>query len=88
MNTNSRTTRKVFLIFYKIGTGTFIITEPIPWARENQKHFPTYNFTSKNIPTTNTICKYLRKNYNFEKQVDKNGIKAYTNLDPDLNLDI
>lgn len=88
MATKSRTTDKHFLIFYKKGTGTFIITEPLPWARENQAHFfPKYNFTTK-VPTTNAICEYLEKKYKFKKQVDKSGVKAYTNLDPDLNMDV
>lgn len=77
---------KHFLIFYKRGTGTFIVTEPRPWARENQAHFPNYDFISDE-PTTNTICDYLVKEFNFVKQVDKSGIKAFTNLDPDLNID-
>lgn len=87
MATKSRTTDKHFLIFYKKGTGTFIVTEPLPWARENQAHFSKFNFTTK-VPTTNAICEYLVKKYKFKKQVDKNGVKAFTNLDPDLNMDI
>lgn len=87
MTANSRTTDKHFLIYYKRGTGTFIVTEPLPWARENQAHFPNYDFTT-NVPTTNAICDYLVKEFNFIKQVDKSGVKAFTNLDPDLNLDI
>ena len=87
MSAKSRTTDKHFLIYYKKGTGTFIVTEPLPWARENQKHFDKYNFTTK-VPTTIAICEYLVKKYKFKKQVDKSGVKAYTNLDPDLNLDI
>jgi hypothetical protein len=86
MSAKPRTTDKHFLIYYKRGTGTFIVTEPLPWARENQAHFPNYNFTSR-VPTTNGICEYLVKEYKFKKQVDKSGVKAYTNLDPDLNLD-
>jgi hypothetical protein len=39
---------KHFMMYYKRGTGTFIITEPLPWARENQELFPDYNFIDRN----------------------------------------
>jgi len=31
---------KHFMFYYKRGTGTFVVTEPRPWARENQNLFP------------------------------------------------
>jgi hypothetical protein len=39
---------KHFMIYYQKGSGTYVVTEPRPWARENQHHFPNYNFQ----PTT------------------------------------
>jgi hypothetical protein len=78
---------KHFLIYYKKGTGTFVVTEPKPWARENQEHFPNYNFQKKNEPTTENIEKYLMENFGFkiERFVNPNII-VLRNLDPNLNL--
>lgn len=77
---------KHFIIYYKTGTGTYIITEPRPWARENRNHFPTFNFTT-NHPTTETIIDYLVDNYNFNlREFPNNKIVVIENLDPNLNL--
>jgi hypothetical protein len=29
---------KHFMIYYQKGSGTYVVTEPRPWARENQHH--------------------------------------------------
>jgi hypothetical protein len=77
---------KYFIIYYKKGTGTYIVTEPRPWARENRHHFPNYNFTA-NHPTTETVIKHLIDNYNFKlSQFQNNKIVVIENLDPNLNL--
>ncbi len=45
--------KKHFIIYYQQGTGTYVVTEPKPWARENQNHFPNHNFIDNdNTPTT------------------------------------
>jgi len=74
------------MIYYKHGTGTYIITEPRPWARENRRHFPNYDFAN-NHPTTKMIENYLIENYNFQKtNYDDSGIVIIQNLNPNLNL--
>ncbi|GAO42321.1 hypothetical protein FPE01S_01_13350 [Flavihumibacter petaseus NBRC 106054] len=75
------------MIYYKRGTGTFIVTEPKPWAHENQKHFPEYSFNDGDVPTVDEIETYLIKNYNFKLEADKiNKISVLFNLNPSLNL--
>ncbi len=74
------------MIYYKNGTGTFIVTEPKPWAHENQSHFPKYDFSDNdNTPTVDVIEKYLIKNYNFQSKKE-GGIKVLYNLSPTLTL--
>lgn len=73
------------MIYYKRGTGTFVVTEPRPWARENQHHFPEYDFID-NHPTTNVIQNYLITNFNFVVGHADDEISVIHNLDPNLNL--
>lgn len=77
---------KHFMIFYKRGTGTYIVTEPRPWARENQHHFPNYTFQPNNHPTTDTVEAWLIENRNFQRVVDNDFVSLIQNVDPDLDL--
>lgn len=76
---------KHFMIYYKNGTGTYIVTEPRPWARENQHLFPQFDFLT-NHPTTEFIENWLINNKAFQKIVDTPNIIAIQNLNPNLNL--
>jgi len=76
---------KHFMIFYKTGTGTYIVTEPRPWARENQHLFPEFDFVN-NHPTTNYIEDWLIENYNFQRPIVQENVVVVQNLDPNLNL--
>ena len=77
---------KHFIIYYKNGTGTYIVTEPRPWARENQNLFPGFNFTNI-TPNTNMIIKWLIENRGFQKQIfEESGIVVISNLNPLNNL--
>jgi hypothetical protein len=82
---NSHMAAKHFMMYYKRGTGTFIITEPLPWARENRELFPDYNFIDRN-PNTIAVEKLLTDEYNFQKVIDTNEIVLIQNLDINLNL--
>ena len=77
---------KHFMIYYKKGTGTYIVTEPRPWARENQDYFPGYTFQSNNHPTTEIIEQWLIHNKNFHKVVETDTVCVIQNLDPDFEL--
>lgn len=76
---------KQFIIYYKRGTGTFVVTEPRPWARENQHLFPDYDFVN-NHPTSNAIQDYLIANFGFVVGHNDDEISVIHNLDPNLNL--
>lgn len=76
--------KKHFIIYYKQGTGTYIITEPKPWSRENQHYFSDYDFIN-NSPTTNTIIKYLKVNFNFIT-IEYPRIKLTYNHDPEVDI--
>ena len=77
---------KHFMIYYKRGTGTYVVTEPRPWARENQHHFPNYTFQPNNHPTTDTVEAWLIDNRNFHRVVDNDFVSLIQNVDPDLDL--
>lgn len=77
---------KHFIIYYKKGTGTYVVTEPKPWARENQHHFPDYTFQPDNRPNTNVIEIWLINNRNFKRVVDNAFISLIQNVDPNLDL--
>ena len=77
---------KHFIIYYKKGTGTYVITEPRPWARENRELFPEFDFVN-NHPTTDDVESILVQNHNFQKLTfPQNNIVVIQNLDPNLNL--
>lgn len=77
---------KHFLIYYQKGSGTYIVTEPRPWARENQHHFPNYTFQPNNHPTTDTVEAWLIDNRNFQRVIDNDFVSLIQNVDPDLDL--
>ncbi len=77
---------KHFVIYYQRGAGTFVVTEPRPWARENQHHFPNFTFQPNNHPTPIEIEKWLIDNRNFRKVVNTADIVVVQNLDPNLTL--
>ena len=76
---------KHFMIYYKRGTGTYVVTEPRPWARENQAFFPQFDFVNTH-PTTNFVENWLIQNRNFQREIQRPDIVLIQNLDPDLNL--
>lgn len=77
---------KHFIMCYQKGAGTYIITEPRPWARENKQHFPTYDFISKH-PTVAKIEKVLIDRYHFKKVLITKDIVLVQNIYPSLNFD-
>jgi hypothetical protein len=77
---------KHFIIYYKNGTGTYVVTEPRPWARENRAFFPNYDFTN-NHPTTEVVENFLIQNYNFRRSIyQENEIVIILNIDKNFNL--
>lgn len=76
---------KHFMIFYKKGTGTFIVTEPRPWAKENQHLFPEYDFINR-IPITTEVEKRLINHHGFQLVIDNEDIVLIQNLDISLEL--
>jgi hypothetical protein len=74
--------QKHFVIYYHIGTGTYVVTSPRAWARENSHLFPDIDF-NVNHPTTGAICKLLRQDFSFVTQrYDAPRISVTFRLDP------
>lgn len=78
--------KKHFMIYYSKGSGTYVVTEPRPWARENQNLFPGYTFQPNNHPTTDEIEKWLINNRNFQRVVSNSFVSLIVNFDPNLVL--
>lgn len=76
---------KHFIIYYKRGTGTFIVTEPRPWAKENQHLFPEYDFINR-VPITNEVERLLINQYGFQTVIENEDIVLIQNLDINLEL--
>lgn len=78
--------KKHFMIYYQKGTGTFVITEPRPWARENRNLFGGLNFDD-NHPTPNFIEKKLVDEFKFIREIyeEENVVVTY-NLNPNLDF--
>lgn len=54
---------KHFVIYFE--NATQVTTTPREWARQNQVHFPNYDFSSndtRNTPNTETVARYLLGN--------------------------
>lgn len=78
---------KNFIIYYKRGTGTYVVTEPRPWARENQHHFPNNTFVEDDQPVPNTIKQWLINNRGFQENNFQNpDITVLFNLDPNIDM--
>jgi hypothetical protein len=76
---------KHFIIYYKRGTGTFVVTEPRPWANENREHFPGYDFINQK-PTTNAVEQFLRVHLGFREVISNNDVVLLQNLDTNNTL--
>jgi hypothetical protein len=76
---------KHFMMYYKRGTGNFVVTEPRPWAKENQILFPDYDFI-EGVPTTNTVEQLLINQYDFQKVIENEDVVLIQNVDTNLNL--
>ena len=76
---------KHFMMYYKRGTGTFVVTEPRPWAKENQNLFPDYDFIER-VPTTNTVEQLLINQYGFQKVLENEDVVLIQNVDTNLTL--
>ena len=76
---------KHFIIYYKRGTGTFIVTEPRPWAKENQHLFPEYDFIN-GTPITNEVERLLINQHGFQTVIENEDIVLIQNLDINLEL--
>ena len=73
------------MFYYKRGTGTFVVTEPRPWARENPNLFPDYNFT-ENFPNTTSIENFLIERFGFTKVIENEEVVLLQNLDININI--
>lgn len=77
---------KHFIIYYKSGTGTFVVTEPRPWSRENKNYFPSHDF-STGAPRTSEVNQVLIEKFKFErKDFDDQNITVLFNLNPTLDI--
>lgn len=76
---------KHFMMYYKRGTGTFVLTEPRPWAKENQILFPDYDFIER-VPTTNTVEQLFINQYGFQKVLENEDVVLIQNVDTNLTL--
>ena len=77
--------RKHFMIYYKKGTGTYLVTEPRPWSKENQNLFPDFNFIDS-FPTTNNIENVLINQYNFVRVFEDENVTLIQNSNSNLDL--
>lgn len=75
---------KHYLIFFCKSAGTYVVTEPLPWSRHNQHHFPQFDFVNTK-PRTEDINLWLEENRNFIRH-EYIGIVVLINLDPNVNL--
>jgi hypothetical protein len=77
---------KHFMIYYCKGAGTYLVTEPRPWSRENKHHFHNYTFQPNNQPTTDEVEKWLIENKNFHRVLVNEDVSLILNVDPNLIL--
>ena len=77
---------KHYMIYYKQGTGTYIVTSPRAWAWENRHHFRNYDFVNRH-PTVDVVEAYLVQNHGFVLQEHDNElVTVISNLNPTLIL--
>jgi hypothetical protein len=76
---------KHFMVYYQRGTGTFIVTEPRPWAKENRHVFLEYNFINQ-IPTTKSVERRLIEDYGFRKVIENEDIVLLQSLNTNLEF--
>ena len=77
---------KHFVIYYSKDLGTYVTTEPRPWARANKHLFPTFNFVLRE-PSTEEDVQLLETDYNFKTEVYSNEKGAvHINLNPELTI--
>lgn len=75
---------KHFMIYYCKSAGTFVVTEPLPWARQNQEYFPEYDFIT-NKPRTEDVNLWLVNHRNFLREIYEGFVLLY-NFNPNINL--
>jgi hypothetical protein len=72
-------------IFHLRGAGTYAVTGSRPWARENQVHFPTYDFITIHA-NVESIERFLIEQRNFQRVVNMPDFVLIQNVDPNLIL--
>ncbi len=78
---------KQFITYYQRGSGTYVITAPRAWARENKNLFPDYSFSDKrNHPTSAVIINYLIENFGFIVGHKDSEISIIYNFNPSLDF--
>jgi hypothetical protein len=74
--------QKHFVIYYHIGTGSYVVTSPRAWARENSHLFPDIDFNASH-PRTIDICNLLKRDFGFNtKRYDAPRVSVTYKLDP------
>ena len=74
---------KNYIIYYQAEAGTYVVTEPRPWARGNKSLFPAYDFITSE-PNVDTIERYLFQHHGFNRVVSTPEIVVLINVDPSL----
>jgi hypothetical protein len=77
---------KHFMLYYAKGTGSYVVTEPRPWARENRHYFPQFDFINSH-PTTNDVETFLIQHHGFHIGHTNNpDISLIQNLDTTIKI--
>jgi hypothetical protein len=76
---------KNIMIHYHRRTGSYLVAEPRPWAKENQVHFPTYDFIT-NHPNMKSNESLLIEQQNSQRVANMPKIVLIQNLDSNLTL--
>jgi hypothetical protein len=74
---------KHYIIYYQAVAGTYVVTEPRPWARGNQSLFPAHDFITSE-PNVDSIERYLIQHQGFNRVVSTPEIVVLINVDPSL----
>ncbi len=75
---------KRYIIYYCKSAGTFVVTEPLPWSKQNQQHFPKFDFINSK-PRTEDVNLWLQNNRNFLRE-NYEGVVVLYNLNPNIEL--